>query len=86
MNYFCRWINLKKVFPPVGNMDDIKSWVASFDHYNMTQKMKPTVNGMTDMLKNLDLDLEGRHHSGIDDCRNLARCVLELLKRGFSFN
>jgi len=39
--------------------------------------------GMVKMLKSLGLKLEGRHHRGIDDCRNIARIAQELVKRGF---
>lgn len=41
--------------------------------------------GMVDMLQALGLTLEGRHHRGIDDCRNLARIVLALAERGATF-
>ena len=88
-NYYCRWINLKKVFPKPngeGLPEDLSDWSASFNQYGQVEKMKPTVKGMEGMLNLLGLELEGRHHSGIDDCRNLARCVLSLLNRGFYFN
>ena len=38
--------------------------------------------GMVGMLEGLSLKLEGRHHCGLDDCRNIARILIELLKRG----
>lgn len=34
------------------------------------------------MLNGLGLKLEGRHHRGIDDCRNIGRIYLTLLARG----
>ncbi len=40
--------------------------------------------GMPGMLEALGLELEGRHHRGIDDCRNTARVVLALAARGAS--
>ena len=40
---------------------------------------------MTSMLEHLGLNLEGRHHSGIDDCKNLGRIVIEMIKRGCRF-
>jgi inhibitor of KinA sporulation pathway (predicted exonuclease) len=46
--------------------------------YNV-KKIKTHVHGMEDMLKKLDMELEGRHHSGIDDTKNLARIVMKLL-------
>ena len=38
--------------------------------------------GMARMLRALDLELIGRHHRGIDDCRNIARIVRALVERG----
>lgn len=38
--------------------------------------------GMDGMLQKLGLELVGRHHSGIDDARNIARIVIHLLKDG----
>nr|MEE4268451.1 3'-5' exonuclease [Candidatus Krumholzibacteria bacterium] len=43
---------------------------------------QPRVGGMKSMLNGLGLKLEGRHHRGIDDCRNIARIYLALLARG----
>lgn len=40
---------------------------------------------MTDMLELLELELEGRHHSGIDDCKNLTRVVQKLMQEGYTF-
>ncbi|KAJ3230101.1 3'-5' exoribonuclease 1 [Chytriomyces hyalinus] len=37
------------------------------------------------MLKLFDLVLEGRHHSGIDDTRNIARVVLKMMEDGVLF-
>ncbi|KAG2392206.1 hypothetical protein C9374_012458 [Naegleria lovaniensis] len=45
-----------------------------------------SIHGMTCMLQDLKLDLIGRHHSGIDDCRNIGRVVVELLKQGKPVN
>lgn len=38
--------------------------------------------GMAGMLAELEMTLEGRHHCGLDDCRNIARILKELLRRG----
>lgn len=38
---------------------------------------------MKSMLSFLKLDLEGRHHSGIDDCKNILRIVQEIRKQGW---
>ncbi|MBA3549300.1 MAG: exonuclease domain-containing protein [Nannocystis sp.] len=42
-------------------------------------------NGMPAMLRGLGLELEGRHHRGIDDCQNIARIALALAERGAKF-
>jgi len=36
---------------------------------------------MVEMLEALNCPLEGRHHSGLDDCRNIATIVVELVRR-----
>ena len=38
--------------------------------------------GMANILEAMELELIGRHHSGIDDTRNIARIIIELIKRG----
>lgn len=38
--------------------------------------------GMAKMLSFLKLKLEGRHHSGIDDCHNIARMFIKLVSMG----
>jgi ERI1 exoribonuclease 3 len=37
---------------------------------------------MTDLLKHYSIELVGRHHSGIDDTRNIASVVLKMLETG----
>ena len=37
--------------------------------------------GMAGMLEKLNLTLDGRHHSGIDDAKNIAKVLQELLKK-----
>ena len=41
--------------------------------------------GMTDMLEKLKLELDGRHHSGIDDSLNIAKIALKLIEKGVKF-
>ena len=41
--------------------------------------------GMMNMLKDLKIDHEGKHHSGIDDVRNICKICLGLLARGFNY-
>ena len=39
--------------------------------------------GMVEMLEKLGLELEGRHHSGIDDCHNIAKICTKMLQDGW---
>ena len=40
--------------------------------------------GLISMLRMFGLTFEGRHHSGIDDCRNAGIILIELIKSGYS--
>jgi len=42
------------------------------------QRYGPFRGGMAAMLAYMELELLGRHHSGIDDCRNIARMAVQL--------
>ena len=42
--------------------------------------------GMMGMLKALNIEHEGRHHSGIDDVRNICSICIGLTKKGLKFN
>ncbi|MFT5357511.1 MAG: ERI1 exoribonuclease 3 [Polyangiales bacterium] len=68
--------------PPIGFVPHAyRRWInikRPFAAWNGT----PVKNGMLGMLKALDLELEGRHHRGIDDCRNIARIARALVERG----
>jgi inhibitor of KinA sporulation pathway (predicted exonuclease) len=44
---------------------------------------KKKVGGMAKMLTYLGLPLIGRHHSGIDDCRNISKILDTMLENGF---
>lgn len=47
-------------------------------HYKLRHQQ-----GMLHMLRRLKLELEGRHHSGIDDCKNILRIVKQMLADGW---
>ena len=38
------------------------------------------------MLRKLGLELTGRHHSGIDDCRNIAKIARYLAASGVALS
>lgn len=52
--------------------------ITSFkDHYKNDKR-----KGLARMLEQLDLSLDGKHHSGIDDCKNIVKICQNLLKNG----
>lgn len=55
------------------------SWINIKRVFEAVTGRKAT--GMPGMLGALGLQLEGRHHSGIDDANNIARILKELIKR-----
>ena len=42
--------------------------------------------GMVKMMEQLGLELEGRQHSGIDDCWNTARILIKMMEDGFQYD
>ncbi|RUS75327.1 hypothetical protein EGW08_016916 [Elysia chlorotica] len=60
-----------------------KRWVNIKKSYADVTRTFP--KGMMHMLTGLNLTHVGRHHSGIDDCRNIASIVVELMKHGYFF-
>uniref|UniRef100_A0A7S1ZCS3 Exonuclease domain-containing protein n=1 Tax=Trieres chinensis TaxID=1514140 RepID=A0A7S1ZCS3_TRICV len=57
-------------------------WINVKTAFYKLYRVKPT--GMTSMLRMLGMGLEGRHHSGIDDCRNIARICSRMLEDGWN--
>ncbi len=58
-------------------------WVNIKKHFAAWAGVKPRkAPGMSGMLRRLRLELTGRHHSGIDDCRNIAKIVRHLAENG----
>lgn len=64
-----KWINIKKAF-------------GSF-YTNWYKKGKQPRN-MLEMMEKLDIALDGKHHSGIDDCRNIAKVVQRMISAGWT--
>jgi len=62
-----------------------RQWINIKHPFRATTKQKRGVTGMPHMLAKLGLELEGRHHRGIDDCRNIARLVRALAAAGATF-
>jgi len=57
-----------------------KSFVNIKIVYNAFYKRK--IRGMAGMLKELGMELEGHHHRGIDDCRNIAAILKRMILDG----
>lgn len=57
---------------------------AFYQHYH-TKRQKHQL-GMASILRELKIPLQGHHHSGIDDCRNIARIVIRMVEDSFIFN
>ena len=64
-------------------MDNLRD--DSWNEIGQVAKAKAATKGMTEMLNALEIPLEGRHHSGIDDSRNLSKVILALLNKNFEF-
>ncbi|CBJ48615.1 phosphotransferase [Ectocarpus siliculosus] len=70
--HFNSWANIKEVFRDV---------MYRAARQSQRRPRGGKVGGMPAMLSALGLVLEGRHHSGLDDCRNIARIAIELCRR-----
>lgn len=53
--------------------------------YEFNNFYNKSAGSMMDMLKKLNIEHTGRHHSGISDCENIAKIVLAMIKDGCSF-
>ena len=61
------------------------SWINIKKAFPSKKYKVKKVGGMKYMLKVLKLPLVGRHHSGIDDCKNIAACAIKIMKDGHAF-
>ncbi|CAH8586063.1 unnamed protein product [Schistosoma turkestanicum] len=60
--------------------DYLKRWINLKQVYCDVMGQFPF--GMMSMLSGLNIKHTGRHHSGIDDCHNIAKILCELIRRG----
>ncbi|EKF98412.1 hypothetical protein TCSYLVIO_010686 [Trypanosoma cruzi] len=74
--YECSVVRDGHLFPPL-----FYRWVNVRHSFAEHFRMRP--RKLNDMLRKLGLSFHGHPHSGIDDSRNIARIVIELLKRGY---
>jgi ERI1 exoribonuclease 3 len=68
---------------------DLDSYPVYMEYINIKEAFgkcygTEKASGMAGMLRHLGLQLEGRHHSGIDDCRNIQRILAEIVSTGFT--
>jgi ERI1 exoribonuclease 3 len=72
-------------FSEIPRVSYLRSWcnVKALCAFVWREKKQPA--GMPGMLNRLGLTLEGKHHSGIDDCKNIARIVVKLREQGCQF-
>lgn len=75
----------------VDGLDDSGKLVAPYNRWiNLKNPFKKQMNltraniGMAGMLKKLNIELVGRHHSGIDDCHNILRIIQRLRRDGWN--
>lgn len=61
--------------------DYLRRWINVKDIFERITGKSRKGNGMAGMLKELDLKLEGRHHSGIDDSKNIAKILATLASK-----
>ena len=61
-----------------------KNWLDLKDEYRKFYLRHP--GGMMNMLKDLQIEHTGKHHSGISDCENTVKIVMRMLNDGWNFN
>eukprot|EP01133_Synstelium_polycarpum_P006741 gene6741-7835_t len=75
---------LRSIEKPFNAPTYFQSWInikKSFETFYKPQRCR----GMTDMLAKLHIPLQGRHHSGLDDCLNISSVAIKMLKDGCNF-
>lgn len=68
-------------YQKIGYPDYLRRWINIKDSYERITGKSRKCNGMARMLKELDLKLDGRHHSGIDDSKNIAKILATLASK-----
>jgi len=67
----------------VNNLPDVYNHFVNIkDVYQQFYNKK--AKSMVSMLNDLGLTLDGRHHSGIDDCKNITKIFETMIKDGFT--
>jgi len=64
----------------IKNIKEYKKFINIKDEFEYFYKIK--AKGMVNMLNYLNLSLDGRHHSGIDDCKNISKILNKMVYDG----
>ena len=68
--------------PPVDHIPHaFRQWINIKKHF-AAWRGAAKASGMAGMLRKLGIELTGRHHCGIDDCRNIAKIARHLAENG----
>ncbi len=80
-DHYYRYFNLKSIFLDVTTNPELrgKIFTESALPLNVAMPSRPSLGFM---LSALQLEFTGHQHSGIDDCKNIARVVQQLIKHG----
>jgi ERI1 exoribonuclease 3 len=82
----CRELDLKTCLPHEAGYKslkiraDLRQWINIKIFFNSVTNIRG--RGMDQMLKDLELNLDGKHHSGINDSKNISKILVTLLKKG----
>jgi len=70
--------------PPIESIPHAyRQWINIKKHFAASSGISPRkAPGMAGMLRRLGIELTGRHHCGIDDCRNIAKIARRLAESG----
>ena len=63
-----------------------RSWIAKNPEDGPRMRRFPRIWSFKNMMWQAKLKMLGKHHSGIDDAKNLARAAQYLVDRHFVFN
>lgn len=77
-------LRAEAAFKKLHVQDYLKKFINIKDIWMHTMFKNKAV-GMVGMLSSLNLQLDGKHHSGIDDSKNIAKIAIELVKAGGIF-
>jgi ERI1 exoribonuclease 3 len=60
-----------------------KCWINIKQDFATIHKLGKNKD-MVGMLNDLGLELKGRHHSGLDDCKNIAAIAIKMIENGWT--